>query len=101
LLFVCDETIEVLGVSSDSVFGSILPSDELIVLQMNVVTFASCLAVVGILVEFLNFDVNDVACIDDFVVNTHKHGVPLSFKVDDELIIDFLSAFSASVTDVG
>jgi hypothetical protein len=68
---------------------------------MNVVTFASSLAVVGTLVEFLNFEVNFAASIDNFVVNSQKHGVPLGFKVDDELIIDFLSAFNAGVTDVG
>jgi len=68
---------------------------------VNVVTFTFWLAVVSFLVELHNICFNQGALIDDFGVNTHKHGLPLGFKVDFELVIDILSAYLASFTDVG
>ena len=100
LLLVLNQTQEVGVVLNDSLGEVLLPLEDLVVLDHDLLAVAARGAVVGFFVELNEPLVDDGFLGNKLVVDLVEHFAPPNHQVRDELSADLVSAFDTSFTDV-
>ena len=100
LLLVLNQTQEVGVVLNDSVGEVVLPLEDLVVLDHDLLAVAARGAVVGFFVELNEPLVDDGSLGTKLVVDLVEHVAPLNQQVCDELSADLVSALDTGFTDV-
>lgn len=96
-----DKDSEVLGGLLNDGGKVELPLEELVVLEVDVLTSAAGLALVGLLVELLELGVDDHLLGCDSLDDLSEHGFPEGLDFDGNISEDLLSACLTGFTDVG
>ena len=78
-----------------------MPCNELVVLQVDVVTSAAGIAFVCLLVEFDQIASGRGSAVNKFSVDLRNKVVPLCSQINHDLVEDVLAALLASLTNVG